>query len=273
MSAPHAQLLKEDGLGRVERIELAGRSWVRRVACGGRAPLSRVLARTLRRREERAIALLSGLADVPQAAPPELTAELARVPSADGRLPDPRDVTLRSWLPGEPLHRATHLPQDYFDELERLVRAVHARGVCHNDLHKEQNVLVLTSGRPALVDFQLASVHPDPNRPFATRVRDDLRHIRKHLRRYVRDGRGPAGLAERVQATPRPPRSALAAVWRRVGKPVYNVATRTIFPKDSEPRRESSGPWPTWGPAVGPRAADLSNGGESELHAPEPRLR
>lgn len=265
-------LLKEDGLGRVERLEVGGERFVRRVACGGRAPLSRRIARVLARREQRALDALSGLADVPRPVPPtrssagSLPGELRRWPSADGRVPAPRDVALRTWLDGTPLHRARHLPFDFFDELERLVRALHARGVCHNDLHKEQNVLVQPSGRPALVDFQLASVHRRRGRTFRVRAHDDLRHVRKHLRRYVRDGRGPAELAERVRTTARPRRSILAALWRRAGKPVYNLATRTVFPKDSEPRRASSGPWPTWGPPLGGPSDSL-------LHRHEPPLR
>jgi len=270
VGAASIERLKEDGLGRIERVEVDGQRWIRRVACGGRAPLSHALARLLRRREERALTALAGLPGVPQAAPTERVRALSAHPSSDGRRPDPRDVLVRTWIEGTPLHRATHLPLDFFDELARLVRAVHERGVCHNDLHKEQNVLVTPSGRPAIVDFQLASLHSRRGRAYQTRVRDDLRHVRKHLRRYVRDGRGPSELAAAVQASPRPRRSLVAGSWRRLGKPVYDLATRTIFPKDSEARRPSSGPWPTWGPPVG---SDAGSGSDAELHAPEPSLR
>jgi RIO-like serine/threonine protein kinase len=230
------RLLKRDVFGSVERL---GDEHVRRVASGSRTPLSRVVARRLLERERRALARLEGLAGVPRLVSTETTAE--------------GNALVRTFVAGEPLSAARALPENFFDELDALVAALHARGVCHNDLHKEQNVIVAVDGYPWLVDFQLASVHDVRDRSLARRAREDLRHVEKHRRRYTRDGRGPKG--ERTfgrGAGER--RGPLALVWRRVGKPVYNFVAGLVAPgRSGEARRLSSGPWPVWVAAIPPR--------------------
>ncbi len=242
--------LKRDALGRVELVDGPGGPAVRRVACGGRIPGTRWLARLLLARERRALEALRGVGGVARLLEAREAEGYARAPSlapADG-VPRPRDVLLRSWLAGEPLWQARELPQDFFERLAELVRALHARGVCHNDLHKEPNVLVGADGRPALVDFQLASLHARRGRRFATRAREDLRHVQKHERRYRTEG----GRLAAAHLAPEARRSAAAALWRVAVKPLYNLVTRRLLrTRDGEPRRPSQGPWPRWGPPVG----------------------
>ncbi len=243
------RLLKRDALGRVELLEHDGVSCVRRVACGSALPFSRWIARRLLLRERRALETLAGLERVPR-----LFADQAssRPSGADGTIPGAREVLVRTFLTGEPLHRAEELPEDFFALLEQLVRGVHARGVCHNDLHKEQNVIVGLDGRPGLVDFQLASVHARRGALFSSRVKDDLRHVDKHRRRYTRTGRGPRG-APVGPSGPRPARTLTSKVWRAGVKPFYNLLTRALLRRpDGEERRSSHGPWPRWTPPVGP---------------------
>jgi RIO-like serine/threonine protein kinase len=235
-------ILKSDAFGRVERLESARGPLVRRVACGGPLPFSGWLARLFARREQRALEALAGLEGVPR---------LVRDPALESARPGAS--VLRSWIEGRPLSRAEVLPEDFFEQLDRLVAAVHARGVCHNDLHKEQNILVGSDGLPSLVDFQLASVHARRGALFASRAREDLRHVEKHRRRYTRLGRGPRG---RMQsgAGAEYRRSWLARAWRRGVKPLYEFATRRLLrTKDGEERRSESGPWPRWSPPVGAR--------------------
>lgn len=248
------ETLKRDQFGRVERLTDGESVTLRRVACGSRVPFSGVIARILMRRERRALEALDGMAGIPSV----VRIEGARCAvSANGRIPKDRDILLRSWQAGLPLHRALALPEDYFDLLDELVREMHARGVCHNDLHKEQNLVVGADGRPALIDFQLASVHERRGRAFESRVRDDLRHVQKHRRRYTRDGRGPRGVDVSRGMGHGVRRSYPAAVWRRFGKPAYNFISRRVFDaRDGEERRDSSGPWPRWTPPVGPRGSD-----------------
>ncbi|MEE8469573.1 MAG: hypothetical protein V3T22_14025 [Planctomycetota bacterium] len=247
------RLLKSDAFGLVELLEGTRGPVVRRVARGGRIPGTGIVARLLMRRERRALLALEGMRQVPR---PVEDAQLAGLPATDGRQPRPGQVLLRSWLSGEPLHRAQRLPLDFFDLLDELVAEMHRRGVCHNDLHKEQNVVVGKDGRPALIDFQLASRHVRPGRVFRSRCRDDLRHVQKHRRRYTRDGRGPAQAGAQHGAGFGTQRTAAARIWRATAKPLYLWITRGLLKtRDGEERRPSSGPWPSWGEAVGPLRA------------------
>jgi hypothetical protein len=254
------ELLKSDALGRVERLVGADGPLVRRLACGGRILGSRWVARLLMGRERRALRALAAAKNesddglgVPQLVDDEAA---VRAPDADGRVPRAGDVLLRTWIPGVPLHRTRELPQDFFDLLDALVIEVHRRGVCHNDLHKEQNILVGEDGFPSLVDFQLASVH---RRVPRARADEDLRHVQKHRRRYTRDGRGPypndedgaaaAGRGAGQSLT----RGRSARLWRRFVKPPYRALADRLGRRDWEERRPSSGPWPRWTPPVGRR--------------------
>lgn len=242
------RVLKRDVFGLVELVEGPGGLVVRRLARGSAVPLSGWLARRLMERERRVLAALEGMAAVPGAVDDPL---LLCLPDSDGRTPRPGEVLLRTWLEGEPLHRAEVLPRDFFDLLDDLTFELHRRGVCHNDLHKEPNVLVQANGRPALIDFQLASVHRRRGRSFEARAGEDLRHLQKHRRRYTRDGRGPAEAG--VGAGHGRRRGAVAAAWRRFGKPVYVLVTRRLLrTRDGEERRPSTGPWPEWSEPLGP---------------------
>ena len=233
-----------------------------------------MVARLLARREERALRVLresgtTAIAAAP-ALPAEVLAELRSLPTSRGYSPRPAQVFLRPFADGLPLHLAKELPRDFFQLLEDAARELHAVGVCHNDLHKEQNIVVGVGGRPVLIDFQLATLHPKrpdkgfEGRWFVARCRDDLRHIQKHRRRYTRDGRGPA--EERVPDKERMKRTGIPLVWMKTGKPLYKFVTRKILrTRDGEESRPSSGPWPTWGPPVGAQAAPASGSAPNGL--------
>ncbi|MDZ4771780.1 MAG: hypothetical protein SGI72_01460 [Planctomycetota bacterium] len=253
--------LKRDVFGSVERL---GDALVRRNASGSWVPLSGVLSRRLLRRERKALERLDGLSGVPRLVPFQASSALAAVPGVitcaagasakTASVTDLRSSLVRTFIEGAPLSEAAALPANFFDELDALVVAVHARGVCHNDLHKEQNVIVAADGYPWLVDFQLASVHESGSSQLARRAREDLRHVEKHRRRYTRDGRGPNGVQSFGRGSGRR-RSPLALAWRRAGKPVYNLLAELLAPRRAkEPRRSSSGPWPVWAPPVPPRS-------------------
>lgn len=232
------RVLKSDAFGRVELLATQNGPLIRRVACGGGVIGSGLIARILMRRERRALAELAGLEGVAQL--------------VDS--PESKKILLRTWIAGSALNDAERLPLDFFDRLTELVQELHERGVCHNDLHKEQNVLVDTSGYPGLVDFQLASLHKRNGRQFRGRCREDLRHVEKLRRRYRERGdkSGPRA--------PRARRSALAWAWIKLGKPVYKLVMGALSARDGEQRRPSSGPWPDWTPALGPRTrSDASN--------------
>lgn len=240
--------LKHDQMGLVERLDGPAGPVVRRVARGGRIPGSWVVARILLARERRA---LRRLADVPGVARLVEEESYAQTPSLDGRKPRPRDVLMRTWVDGVPLQQAEVLPANFFDLALDLVRELHARRVCHNDLHKEANILVGDDGYPALVDFQLASVHPRDDRMFRVRVMEDVRHVEKHRSKYLSRG---AGRREGDGQRPAKRRSILAHLWLRLGKPPYMFVTRRLFGyQGGERGRPKSGPWPDWTAPLQPR--------------------
>ncbi len=249
MSDAHIiRVLKNDVLGSVELLGRGEERVVRRLASGSRVPCSGLVARHLARRERRSLAALCDVQGVPNEVDAGPWAVLAESSS--------HSTLIREYIAGDPLHRASSLPRDFFDLLDRLTQALHERGVCHNDLHKEQNILVQPSGRPALIDFQLSSVHSSRGRLFRSRVQDDLRHLQKHRRRYTRDGRGPEGEPEQRGEFHALQRTRTSALWRRTGKPLYLFLTRRILgTRDGEERRPSSGPWPLWVDAVESNAA------------------
>ena len=249
MQPPQVTLeLKNDQMGLVERVDGPSGPVVRRVARGGGIPGSGQVARILMRRERRA---LERLREVNGVARLVLDEAYAATPSKDGRKPRRSHVLMRTWVDGKPLQQATALPENFFDLVEDLVRELHAHGVCHNDLHKEANILVGEDGYPALVDFQLASVHQKQDRNFRIRTMEDLRHVEKHRWKYLsRGGHARSGEARR----PRKERSILALVWLRVGKPPYLFVTRRLFGyKGGERGRPKTGPWPAWTAPLEPR--------------------
>ncbi|MCB9882091.1 MAG: serine/threonine protein kinase [Planctomycetes bacterium] len=203
------EVLKRDLFGEVtrglwrtgdERIDVVRRDV-------SRAPLwTRWIARVLARRERRALEHLRGLGGVPQ------LIEQRR-----------RTWVVRRWIPGIPLQRAPVQEPAFFACARRRLVQLHRRGVAHNDLAKEPNLLVTDAGEPAFVDFQLATVHRRRSRFFRMLAREDLRHLVKHLRHYH-----PNALTlrqRRMVAT----RSCPARWWRLLGKPVYLFVTRKLF--------------------------------------------
>jgi len=67
-----------------------------------------------------------------------------------------RDAIAYRHQPGCVLHKLprVQLSPDFFPALERLVIAMHQRGVAHLDLRYRHNILVREDGSPGLIDFQ-----------------------------------------------------------------------------------------------------------------------
>jgi RIO-like serine/threonine protein kinase len=200
-----AEVLKSDLFGRVERVHLnEGQGSVfevRRDTTCARWWL-RPLARHLAAREALALPLLQDLPQVP------------RVKKWS------RGVLVRTWKPGSPMQQAQPTQPEYFAAAFRLLVQLHRRGVAHNDLAKEPNWLVDPNGLPALVDFQLASVHPRRGWRFRLHAREDIRHLLKHKRTYC-----PGSLTEREKGILARP-SFPARLWRLTGKRIYLFVTR-----------------------------------------------
>jgi predicted Ser/Thr protein kinase len=250
MQAPQVTLeLKNDVMGLVERVDGPAGPVVRRVARGGRIPGTGVVARVLLRRERRALERLEGVFGVARLVK---DAAYAAAPSRDGRVPRQSHVLMRSWVDGVPLQQASELPENFFDLVLGLVQRLHAHGVCHNDLHKEANILVGEDGYPALVDFQLASIHGRDDRKFRVRVMEDIRHVEKHRYKYL--SRGGSRRATDVGPPARKRRSLIAHLWLRLGKPPYMFVSRRLLGyAGGERGRPKSGPWPDWTAPLAPR--------------------
>lgn len=130
---------------------------------------------------------------------------------------------LRVWMEGTPLQAARPADPAFYRDAARLIRAMHRRGVTHNDLQKPQNWLMTPDGRAAVIDFQLATVARHRGRLFRLRAYEDLRHMLKQKRRYA-----PESLTTRERAIVER-RSLPSRVWRRTYKPVYNFVTRRLM--------------------------------------------
>jgi RIO-like serine/threonine protein kinase len=197
------ETLKSDVFGTITRV---GNVVVRDT--GPARPWARALARYLMLREHRALKRLTcstSLDGVP------------RVISYGG------STLVRGWIEGQPMHVARPRDPDYFREALRLVRRLHAADVLHNDLAKETNWLVTAGGKPALVDFQLASTLNRRGALARSLGHDDLRHLLKHKRTYV-----PERLTareKRILARP----SLVSRLWMASGKQVYLLVTRKLL--------------------------------------------
>lgn len=200
-------VLKEDAFGRVELGHaIVGGREVRAVRRDVRAGpiLSRPLACFFAWREVEVLRRLEGVEGVPQ---------ILSVRSG---------YVLRSFVPGLPLNKAEHRTPEWFARAEKLLSALHERGVTHNDLHKAANCIVTPDGGAALVDYQLAFAHRLRGPWFRMCVREDRRHLMKHKGWYAPELMSEADWASLQR------RSFLARASRGF-KPTYLYVTRTLL--------------------------------------------
>ncbi len=85
----------------------------------------------------------------------------------------------------------TYLPASFFRDLERLMCALHRRGVTHLDARNAKNVLVMPGNKPALIDFQSGvGLHRFQPRWVRKLLKlADLSSVYKHYFRYYYDAR------------------------------------------------------------------------------------
>ncbi|MGH1355669.1 MAG: phosphotransferase [Thalassovita sp.] len=130
---------------------------------------------------------------------------------------------LRIWSEGTPLHLAKPSGPDWYRDAARLLREMRRRGVCHNDIAKPQNWLMLPDGRAGVIDFQLATVHRRQGKLFRIAAREDLRHMLKQKRKYANDLLTPT--QRRLVAR----KSLPSRFWMATGKRLYNFITRRLM--------------------------------------------
>jgi hypothetical protein len=167
---------------------------------------SYLAARHLFARERRALALARGL----QVGPELLWAG--------------RQALVRGFINGVALHLAKPSGDAaYFRSAKQALRKLHRRGICHNDLAKEQNWLRGSDGRAYLTDFQLAHCFKSRSRLFRIAAYEDIRHLLKHKRSYAPEALTPK--ERKILAR----KSLVASIWLKTGKKVYRAITRGLF--------------------------------------------
>lgn len=165
----------------------------------------RGVSRMLACRERKALLKLKGVEGVPEI------------------VESSRYAFLRTYIQGVPLHKSNRLTEDFFSNLKKILRVMHANGVCHNDLAKEPNILVSTEGKPVIVDFQLASCFRFKGSFVKIMQREDFRHILKHQVKYF-----PKSLTESEHRALKR-KSWIALFWMWTVKPLYILITRKIL--------------------------------------------
>jgi hypothetical protein len=92
---------------------------------------------------------------------------------------------LHEYVEGRTLDYERPVSPDFYDRLEAIIRALHARGLIYLDLSKRDNVIVRPDGTPALIDFQISLLFARPGgRIFEGLARADLYQVFKHRRRH-----------------------------------------------------------------------------------------
>ena len=141
----------------VYRVEFNGRAWVVKDFASRRFWVRHTIGRFLLGRELRALQRLAGIDGVPQNA--------FRID---------RNAIATEFIPGVTLGKVETevMSPAFFADLERLLDAVHARGIVHLDTRGTGNMLRRPDGKPALIDFQ-ASL--------------STRHLPRRWRRWLDD--------------------------------------------------------------------------------------
>jgi hypothetical protein len=103
------------------------------------------------------------------------------------------------YIEGRSLNGKKKLPDNFFDELFKLLQQIHQRNIAYLDMNKHDNILLGSDKLPHLIDFQI-SLHIDEyllfSRRLSTRLRDtlqkaDIYHLFKHKRHLCPDSLKP----------------------------------------------------------------------------------
>lgn len=198
------ELLKKDLFGEVWKVTAEGKDAILRDTRPARWWL-KWLARSLLRRETRAMATLHEVDGMPQ------------IISSDSQ------TLLRTFIAGVPLLEGRPDTAAYFNDAAKLLRRIHRDGITHNDLAKEANILLCDDGSPTFIDFQLAGLTRQRGRMFRSAAREDIRHLLKHKRTYR-----PDLLTTRERNILDSP-SPLSRAWMLLVKPLYMFVTRKLL--------------------------------------------
>lgn len=111
--------------------------------------------------------------------------------SADGRqMPN---AVARAFIDGHAFTQDDTVDEAFFERLEHILAAVHARDIAYVDLHKRENVVIDTGGDPHLIDFQVCyrlsrrwPLNGRLGRAVLRQLQEmDNYHVRKHIARHL----------------------------------------------------------------------------------------
>ncbi len=142
-----------------------------RVSPIGILPMS-WLGRLLARREAWFLQELNGLKGIPRSYPSV---------SVNGRTL--KNAVAHDFVDGGPLSTCATPSRQFFDRVDELLSELHSRRIIYVDLHKQENIIVGTDGRPYLIDFQVSVQLPRYRwaDPIFRGLRDaDCYHAEKH---------------------------------------------------------------------------------------------
>ncbi len=137
---------------------------------------------------------------------------------------------------GQPLQQAQAVGDDFFNQLESLIAAIHSRGMAYVDLEKCENIIVGGDGKPHLIDFQISWYPP---RRWAGRFgplvwfgkllqQMDEYHLLKHRRRARPDQLRPEQLDESYKLP------AYIRIHRAVVKPFQKIRRGVLRKLDAD---------------------------------------
>ncbi|MHA1523046.1 MAG: hypothetical protein ACTSY1_01420 [Alphaproteobacteria bacterium] len=177
------------------------------------------LGRILARRE---LGFLHRLADI-DLVPTPLGAVIAQ-----GR--ELKNVAARIYIAGDVFRVREQVDAQFFADLKQLLAALHAHDMAYVDLHKRENIVVDTRGRPNLIDFQV-SFGLSPSGRGKQRVARfilahlqemDNYHYRKHYARCLGDTLTPQELQDYLK----PP--GFIRAHRKIAAPLRTLRRRLL---------------------------------------------
>jgi hypothetical protein len=101
-----------------------------------------------------------------------------------------RNAAARRFIEGHPLKLATHVADEFFPRLQRLLADIHAHDIAYVDLHKAENILVASNGQPYLFDWQISARLPSRGiggRLLRMLQQTDRYHVARHMMHFRKD--------------------------------------------------------------------------------------